>query len=490
MRRRDLLRHWLVAPIAFFLVVAGWALTSPVGSAPDDDYHLSSIWCAFGDRDGRCVDAGDPAVRMVPTAVVRASECYQFKPQVSAACAIETLDDPRLTPTDRVNEIAGLYPGGFYSVMGVFVGEDIEQSVYLMRLFNAALGALLLAALLRLTPAGTAAAGALAIVVSFTPLGFSVVGSTNPSSWTILGVGTVWAFAWSWLRRERSFDRRGVLLLVLVLLTSAMAIASRVDASAYLVFALVLAVTLAGWRRTLGLWPRLLLLAAISIVAAFSYLTHSPIELIGIADEGSALGGANADISLLLRNISDLPQLWIGIVGNWPLGWYDVVMPGLVPVAGALVVGMLIMRGLSTLWPRKSVVVAMSGAAMVVVPLYFLQSQRLVVGEMVQPRYLVPLLTLFLAMLLIGPRASRPLVLNHDSAWVIGTMLSLSAVLAFWTNAHRYMHGNEVGRFDFGVVPAWQPVVPMPMTFAVVALASAVLVIAVVVRAVSRPLAR
>ena len=45
---------WVWLPVAFFVMCAGWALTSPPGSSPDDDFHLTSIWCAAGTQDGRC----------------------------------------------------------------------------------------------------------------------------------------------------------------------------------------------------------------------------------------------------------------------------------------------------------------------------------------------------------------------------------------------------------------------------------------------------
>ena len=45
----------------------------------------------------------------------------------------------------------------------------------------------------------SAAGATLAIVVTFVPLGLSLVASTNPSSWSIIGIGTFWAFALAFL---------------------------------------------------------------------------------------------------------------------------------------------------------------------------------------------------------------------------------------------------------------------------------------------------
>ena len=49
---------WLIYLLAFWVVLVGWAMASPMGSAPDDDYHLASIWCAEGVAADACSDEG------------------------------------------------------------------------------------------------------------------------------------------------------------------------------------------------------------------------------------------------------------------------------------------------------------------------------------------------------------------------------------------------------------------------------------------------
>ncbi|MGA1784996.1 MAG: hypothetical protein ACO39R_06415, partial [Pontimonas sp.] len=34
--------------------LGGWALSSPVGSDPDSDFHLASIWCTTADPGSPC----------------------------------------------------------------------------------------------------------------------------------------------------------------------------------------------------------------------------------------------------------------------------------------------------------------------------------------------------------------------------------------------------------------------------------------------------
>ena len=458
---------WWALPIAFFIMCSGWALTSPVGSAPDDDFHLSSIWCAQGARAGVCEESpANPAARLVPANVVQASDCFRFKADVSAGCTTSIMDDAALVETTRVNVTAGLYPPGFHAVMSVFVGPDVERSVLAMRLFNAALAALVIAALLRLTPAGLASASVLAITVTFIPLGLFVTASTNPSAWSIIGIGGYWAFAIAFLRHRNWRDRRGLLLAAATLVTAAIAIGSRVDASAYVVLATLIALTVSGWKRALGTPGRLGTLGGVVLVALATYVTVSPVDV--VAPSGAAMGTTDAGAGLFLTNLVYLPTLFQGIVGGWNLGWNDTLMPPFIPVIGTVVVGGLLYRGLQEPTARKLVASALAAGALVAVPIVFLQSQRLGVGEVVQPRYLLPLLTLLVGVVSLGPRLGRPLRLPVTPAIIIAVGLTLSALLAFWANAHRYFAGNGFGLFDPKVEPAWSTSSGIPLLVIVV----------------------
>lgn len=453
---------WWALPIAFFIMCSGWALTSPVGSAPDDDFHLSSIWCAQGEMAGVCEETPtNPAARLVPANVVQASHCFRFKADVSAGCATSIMDDAALVETTRVNVTADLYPPGFHAVMSVFVGPDVERSILLMRLFNAALAALVIAALLRLTPAGLASASVLAITVTFIPLGLFVTASTNPSAWSIIGIGGYWAFAIAFLRHRNWRDRRGLLLAAATLVTAAMAIGSRVDASVYVIIATLIALTVSGWKRALMTPGRLGTLAAVVLIALAIYVTVTPVDV--VASSGSALGTTDAGAGLLLTNLVYLPTLFQGIVGGWNLGWNDTLMPPLIPIIGTVVVGALLYRGLQEPTARKLVTAALAAGALVAVPIVFLQSQRLGVGEVVQPRYLLPLLTLLVGVVSLGPRFGRPLPLPVTPAIIMAVGLTVSAVLAFWANAHRYFAGSGFGLFDPKVEPAWTTATGIPL---------------------------
>jgi hypothetical protein len=486
-----LARAWVIVPISFFIMCAGWALTSPVGSAPDDDYHLSSIWCAQGLGDGVCEAApGNAAALLVPANVARAGLCFRFEASINAGCtlaapgagavsALGAVVAPGVAPMvalTHVNNVEGLYPTAFYTVMSVFVGPDVERSVLNMRLFNILIASLLLAGLLRLTPHGLGSASVLAITVTFIPLGLFITASTNPSSWSVVGIGAYWAFAIAFLRHRNWRDRRGILLAAATAVSAAMAIGSRVDASTYVVLATVIALTVSGWRRALKTPGRLVLLGVIVVAAGITYLTVSPVSV--IATDGASLGTANAGVGLLLTNLAYLPVLFQGIVGGWNLGWNDTLMPPYIPVIGTVVVGALLYRGLAAPSRRKLVTAGIAALALVAVPIVFLQTQRLGVGELVQPRYLLPLLTLLVGVVSLGPTLKHRLELPKVPALLIVAALSVSAILAFWANAHRYFAGSGFGLFDPKVDPAWvtSSGVPLAVTVVITVLATIIFI--------------
>ena len=378
--------------------------------------------------------------------------------------------------TTRVNEVQGLYPSGFYAVMSVLVGPDVDRSVVSMRLLNGLLAAVVLGLIVWLAPLGVAAAALLSVAVSFVPLGLFVVPSTNPSAWAVVGVLGVWAFAMSWLAESDGSARwRRWTLGAGTVVTAAMAIGSRADASAFVVLALALATLLvvrsrAQLKQQRG---RLAVLATVAVVAVFVYLSLSAASLVGPIDETQGtLGRQSTGVGLLLTNLVSLPDLFAGIVGGWGLGWLDTPMPPLVSFVGVLAIGMVLFRGLQAADRRTLLATALAAAALVAVPLVFLQSQRLAVGQMVQPRYLLPLLVLLLATVSVpmGP----PAPMRRLVAVVFGLLLSSSAVLAFWTNAHRYAIGTDVPLFDRDPVVEWGPLLgwPLPVVVAVTATAT------------------
>lgn len=453
---------WLLSLLGLWVVLVGWAMASPVGSAPDDDFHLASIWCAGGEQAGVCEAVeGQPEVRAVPIEIANTSECYRFDREVSAACADAFVADSanpagELVGTLRVNEVLLLYPNGYYSAMHFFVGPDEVRSVMVMRIVNATLAVAALAWVIALATSARVRSGsgiarlvAVATAVVWIPLGLSILGSTNPSSWSFTGLMLLTAMGLVLLRGGENCaplamgSRSWWFAALGVFVGALMATASRLDAAAYIAIVVVVLFVLTVWRGMRQAWQSSALLLAVAIWGALTFaLAPTP-----GGGPGGTMGQAEQGIGLLLTNLTFVGVYTQGVVGGWPLSWSDVQLPPSIPIIGTLVLGAVIAFGMRVMWQRKGWALGVSAAALITVPLVFLQREGLGVGEVVQPRYIAPLL-LLVVMIALVDRAGDPVTLPTGVRWSITIGLALSASLSWWVFAHRFAYGSGVGVFD------------------------------------------
>jgi hypothetical protein len=464
---RQIAATWsVVLPIAFFFTLVGWALTSPVGSSPDDDYHLSSIWCAGGERDGVCeVDPGNSMARLVPESVGFAHECFAYDASVTAACTEQI--GSGLVSTERVNNTAGLYPTSFYRVMNTLVGPDEQRSVVMMRVLNAAIAAGLLALALRVLTPAVRSAVVVVVLVVYVPLALFIIPSTNPSSWTVTGITFLWAFGLALARRTAWRSRRTWVLLAATVLSAVLAIGSRVDASAYAVMTVIVIALLTGIGRLRAAWISTIVLAVIAAAGLVNYVTFGTPG----SGDGPMMGTNEPSPGLFLSNVVQLPVYLLGAVGGKALGWNDTIVPPMVGVFGVLALGALVYRGLVTMSPRKVLASLIALSALLAVPLAFLQREGLGVGEVVQARYLLPLIIVLFATLSLAIPYARPtdrgLYLPRAFAWVLGLGIAASAGLSLWINAHRYASGSTRGLFDIDLELEWTGITALPLPLVV-----------------------
>jgi hypothetical protein len=426
---------------------------------------------------------GEPEALLVPQSVGFAHECFAFQAAVTAACT-ESLTNT-LVSTQRVNNRQGLYPLIFYRVMNVFVGEDPQRSVLVMRMVNAIVFvALLSVALTVLAPAIRSAVTVVSAVV-LVPLGLFIVPSTNPSSWTVTGVIFVWAFGLALAQRTSWRSQRTWLLAVFTCLSAFLAIGSRVDASAFVALVVIVVFVLTGWTKARASWISFVVLLVLATIGLVQFATF------GTPGSGvsGGMGGTEPGPGLFLTNVVYLPVYWSGAVGGMALGWNDTALPPLVFVFGLLSMGALMARGLQDVSRSKGIALLVSLGALVAVPLVFLQREGLGVGEVVQARYLLPLMLVLMLTLSLrvpfGRSTDGGLPLPGVLAWVIGVGIAAAACVSLWVHAHRYAAGNERGLFDIDLVLEWTGLVPipLPLTVGVGLVASTVFVAAALIGA-------
>lgn len=432
----------IAVPFLFLLTLLSWSFASPVGSSPDDDFHLPSVWCGLGDRDAVCEESGKPDTRMVPGPVVNAP-CYAFNPELSADCWNPTTVD--MVEAVWMNA-RGLYPPVFYAVMSIFVGPDVSTSVIAMRIFNSVLTVGLLTAVFFALPRHARPALVISAVVTSVPLGLFIFASTNPSSWALLSAATVWISIYGSMQTT---GRRQIVLSGLAVIATVIGAGARADAGVFAVFGVLLAAVLTVRRGRPPLVPMIAAALIVLISAAF-YLTSGQGGVLasGLPNENPALSGSQH-----LSNLFELPELFLGAFGSTGLGWLDTRLPASVHVLGFVVFCAAIFIGIHRLTTRRAIALTIAGAAVWAVPLVLLAQSRSLVGATVQSRYILPLLIILVAAASLSTRIL--------SAWrgprslVAALALAFAMSLALHDNIRRYTVGQDSNALDPGAGAEW-----------------------------------
>lgn len=455
---------WIWAAVLIIgglLTAYGWAAASPSGSSPDDDFHQASIWCPTP-WEAHCPTTaladGTPAAEM-PVSVVHASICYAFKPDESAACVLHLSDDEQTWVTHLDN---GLYPGGYYDVMHLFVGHDVYRSLILMRMVNATVAILLLGAVGILLPGKDRRLVAMAWLAVCVPLALYLLSSVNPSGWATAGVMVAWAGMHGlWLQIAESSIRtwRTGGLVAVTLLGAIAAAISRSDAGAYLGLA-ALSVTLLHGRIVLRhLWG-LAVPAIISVIGVVGFFSGSQSQALE-----TGLGPASGDAKgIFAYNVLHLPQLLVDYTASmFGLNWADTPMPPLVWAPVLLVSLGLVFWGLQRMDIWKALACGVLFCAIVFLPMWTLQQGLNLVGSAVQPRYLLPLIPITLATLLIQPKTGGMPRLSTAQLIVSYLMLVGAQAVGLHTQIRRFVRGLDATSWNLNDRAEWWHPGPSPM---------------------------
>lgn len=460
MRLLRRLRAIHAVPVLAAIALAAWAFSSPMGSSPDDDFHLASIWCGNPLNTAACEPGSEPGTRIVPEAVTEASACYAQRSDISAACQDQTFDlDPTPTvETDRGN-FQNNYPPVYYSVMSVLVGPGIEQSVLLMRLFNVILFVGITTALFCLLPRVRRPALAWGWLIVSVPLGMFLLASNNPSAWALIGVGSSWL---ALLGFFESTGRRRIALGVLFAVTALMASGARGDAALYTIMGSALAVFLAA-RRDRAFLLSTILPVAVAVVSVLFFLSSQQSSVAGAGLGGStdisgaslgADGGHKTGFALLAYNLVMVPTLWAGAFGEWGLGWLDTGVPAVVRIGAAGVFAAVVFLGLSRVTLRKAIGVLGVGLVLWLLPTYVLVRGGNEVGENVQPRYILPLMVI-LAVLACLPALGRGFQATWLQVGIVGGTLLVAEAFSLHANIRRYVTGADVQGWNLDAGAEW-----------------------------------
>ena len=456
--------------IACSLVVLGiWALASPPGSSPDDEFHLASIWCATGVGTETCRPQGNDAV-LLPAVIALPSgsdkPCFAFHVETSGSCLFLNDSDALAPhPIGRMN--SGSYPPVYYSVLHTLVTPHALASATAMRMFNVLVAVAMLFGTLAIARPTLRRSLALAALVTSIPLGLFIVASVNPSSWTYTGCLVAWAalLALGQAPSARSRWLAGALYLI----AGAIAVAARADGLAF-IGVTTLAAILASPDLRAWAWRQRMVVGSLIVVGL-----GLAAVLLGRVDQAQVAFGAQGTFQegdsttpvfeRTFRVAVELPGYLAGSFGTWPLGQFDAPVPTSVWFIGVGLFLSLIMIGLGRTMPGKGWAVGLIAAAFVLIPLFILVRGGLYVGQSLQPRYLLPLLPALLGFSLLTRNPDEGLRLTAIQRWVgiVGTTIAQSVALHFVLR--RYITGTDRPSWNLDFQwEWWWSWMPSPLT--------------------------
>ena len=441
------------------LTVVAWATASPPGSSPDEDFHITSIWCP-STTDGVCptrVESGKTQVE-VPDLLVDGARCSIFQNAESGAC-FEDFGHGTVW-TSRLN--AGGYVGTYYTIMHAFVGTDVLASVFVMRIVNGLLAVALLTALLFLLPRGGGRYLLYTVLPLAVPFAVYIVASVNPSSWAVTGV--IVAFFGAYGLFQHVSRARKIGLVVVTLVGALMAAAARADSAAYVGVAIVaLAVMFVRLTRSRG---TLITVGALAAVLAIGLVGFFASGQSGHVLRGFSGGTAQqTGWTLLFTNMRNVPALLLGFSAVNPnaLNWLDTPMPAIVwATAVALACGVGWM-GLATMNGRKAVALGGTSLVYVALPLLFLQVSGAKVGSVYQARYTLPLAFVVMATALWSTKDGGAPRMSLTQTSVLVGGLAVAHGVALHTQIRRFVTGLDVTGFDLNRNAEWWHAGPSPM---------------------------
>lgn len=377
---------WSIMILTGITSMSLWAFISPVGSSPDDDFHLASIWC-YEHELPTCQITEPSATITVPSAFTNA-KCQLMLQDASKLQECIQLDNSVQT-TNRYNK-NHRYPGGFYFVLNKFVNQNVFDSVLVMRLFNVLLFISLLVGILLTRLRSRRREVWIPLIFGLIPLGNFIIASTNPSSWVVYSPAVVFISVLSAIENKGFIRIANILIGILGFLLS---ISARWDGIIYVSMALI-AVFLLKNKGKLRAKYKYIYLSVFIFFSSIFILNNKilfPVWIIQSLPNFTILERLKLGIS----NLVSLHEIVLGSSGTTPLGWLNIQNPSVVPILIIFTVTILFVKISSKLRRVEKFTLFLLIAPIVLLPLFYLQirHQEIKISSF-QTRYILPLIIL------------------------------------------------------------------------------------------------
>jgi hypothetical protein len=445
-----------------FLLVASWALASPPGGSPDEPTHLITIYCFSERANNTCLDPSAEKLNLQPVKDI--SSCYLFQRDRGAGCEVSDI----FTKLEKgtTTTFTPYSDNWYYKSMAKFANDYYILSLLIMRVVNGLIFLTVLFLSLYLLPPQLRQAFSIATLVVSVPLGIYLFSSINTSAWIAIGAIGCWAALYSMFKgfQEKSPNiTQTILQILLFLFSSFLLISSRSDGIYFfsiILFSMILFLIIPYLKNFLSNYLSgkniNLIIFLFSLLIGLSSIFYFR-QLANVTFINN-----NFDLAdRLFENTYRLPHLLLGPLGTWGLGWLDVWLSPITYISMILVFLGLLFFSLRSIDLKHGVPIIILMLSAIALPLIILQTSGYLVGEWVQPRYILPLYYPILGLALLSYAGKQKF--SSAQLFIIIFLTSIAHSFALFSNLERYLRGQNTLSYDLTVgLEWWWDQVPSP----------------------------
>jgi hypothetical protein len=446
------------------ITFSSWAMGSAIGSSPDEDNVLTTIWCGKNAANLRAPDtlrinrettkfdgSVKPATEfcrydpknykyhLIPSLVASPQKCYLSVSQnLSASCqrSLEKITARKF--------FENAIETNYVKIARNFVNTDVESSVVKIRLFNSFLASILVAL------AGTFVwKGGSDLLLTWlaviAPVTTFFIGSVNTSSWTLIGT-SCFTIAFIATLKNRKHAKiwmpAGAMSIFALWFTNS----SRYEGK-YVILLLGAAILYSEFApKNFKLTKKTVLMGSVIlpvIYLIFGYFSKPFAHGVNVFNDPRvevSEGITTTANNLLVNNIITLPRFITGFFGSWGLGWFELELTQTVwlfTLQGfLLVVGFALRKSSNT----HRLIFGALFAIMCLAILYANQQKFGKIGEYIQPRYFLPF---FLGIVIIAA-ANKTERYPNSLVITVAILATIANSIALRDTIRRYTTGQDV----------------------------------------------
>lgn len=407
-----------------FILLSTWAISSPVGSSPDESTHLTSAWCYKNFKNSECSH--------VPKEIYNAGKCFIYDSEEVATCqkGVKGFEDPT-----SVNP-----PTIYIKFLSILMGDNLSLSVISMRLANALLISIFFVIFFYAISKDKRNILVYSFLVTSLPLGFYLIPSISTSSWLIILFSILIPLLITY--KDGNYNSiKYILLILLILIINNSRRETLVLVGGTLLASGIYLLTVNKLFNT----RKILMFFTLSILNfLFFLLLWNNTDLIKFRLEKISL----------FETLSRYQSLLIGNFGGWGLGSLEVSQPGLVFVLNFMIILALLFLSLKSQNLYFQASIFFNFLFISVLTIFTLYNSNLRVGEWVQPRYILPL---FYSLMFL---AIYDLYYSNFKSFKILVKIIMPLQVIIYSFSHfelikRYTHGLNYYQLNLDKNPKW-----------------------------------